>query len=347
MHGLAKTAGEYGAVELIDKPRPEPGPNEALIEVSHAGLCGSDLGVYKFKDAFEFMTFPRIMGHEYSGTVVEVGSDVDSVAPGDRIVEEIIRGCDSCFQCESGRPNLCRDARITGIHHDGAFAPFIVVPEADLHAIPDDLSLREAALVEPTAVAARAVTVNSRVRAGSTVLVEGPGPIGTLIAQIAHAQGATVLVSGVESDTAYRLPLVADLGFETVNVADTDLAAVANDYTDGQGFDVVFDATGHEAGLKSAAETVRKGGQIVPVGLTDEATLSFTPLVRGEVDIQCSYTYQWSDFETAIHLLKTGGVDTEQFIDDRYSLRDGDAAFQAALAGETVKPVFDLNELRE
>lgn len=347
MRGLAKTAGDYGAVELIDKPRPEPGPTEALIEVSHAGLCGSDLGVYKFKDAFEFMTFPRIMGHEYAGTVVEVGDAVESVTPGDRIVEEIIRGCDACFQCQSGRPNLCRDARITGIHHDGAFAPFIVVPEADLHAIPNDLPMREAALVEPTAVAARAVTENSRVRAGSTVLVEGPGPIGTLIAQIARDQGAAVVVSGIESDAAHRLPLAADLGFATVNVADTDLAEVASEFTDDRGFDVVFDATGHEAGLQSAAETVRKGGQIVPVGLTDEATLSYTPLVRGEVDIQCSYTYQWSDFETAIRLLKSGTVDTERFIDDRYSLRDGDAAFQAALAGETVKPVFDLDDLRD
>lgn len=346
MQGLAKVAGEHGAIELIETERPEPQADEVLVEVGFAGLCGSDLGVYKFKDAFDFMTFPRIMGHEYAGTVAAVGDEVERYAPGDRVVEEIIRGCGACYHCESGMPNLCVDARITGIHHDGAFAPYLVVPETNLHAIPDDLPLREAAIVEPTAVAARAVTQNSRVQAGASVLVEGPGPIGLLIAQIARSQGGDVLVSGVGRDEAYRLPLAAELGFETVNATEADLEAITEDRTEGIGFDVVFDATGHESGLQTAARTVRKGGQIVPVGLTDEVTMAFTPLVRGEVDIQCSYTYTWDDFETAIDLIRTGDIETDQFIDDRYSLHNGAGIFEAVLAGETVKPVFDLTELR-
>lgn len=347
MQGLAKVAGEHGAIELVEKPIPEPAANEVLVEVGFAGLCGSDLGIYKFKDAFEFMTFPRIMGHEYAGTVTAVGEAVQRFKPGDRVVEEVIRGCGACYHCESGTPNLCVDARITGIHHDGAFAPYLVVPESDLHSIPDDLPLREAAIVEPTAVAARAVTQNSRVQAGSSVLVEGPGSIGILIAQIARVQGGDVIVSGIERDEGYRLPLAADLGFETVNAAETDLESLMEDRTDGIGFDLVFDATGHESGLRTAAATVRKGGQIVPVGLTDDVRMGFTPLVRGEIDIQCSYTYTWEDFETAIDLIRTDQVATDQFVDERYSLRDCEQIFEAVLAGETVKPVFDLADLRD
>lgn len=347
MHGFAKTAGEYGAVDLIEVPEPTPGPGEALVEVGYAGLCGSDLGVYKFKDAFEFMTFPRVMGHEYAGTVVEVGENVTEVEPGQQVVEEIIRGCGDCYQCRSGTPNLCIDARITGIHHDGAFAPYLIVPEEDLHAIPEDMSLREAAITEPTAVAARAVTRNSRVRSGTSVLVEGPGPIGLLMAQIARDQGGDVIVSGVGPDADYRLPLAEELGFDTVNAAERDVAGVADERTDGVGFDVVLDATGHESGLRTGADAVKKGGQIVVVGLTGETTITMTPLVRGEVDIQCSYTYTWEDFETAIDCIRSGVVDTDRFIDDSHSLRDGEAAFEAAMNGETVKPVFDLAELRE
>jgi L-iditol 2-dehydrogenase len=345
MQGLAKLAGEHGSIGLIETDRPEPGPDEALVEVSHSGLCGSDLGIYEFEDAFEFMTFPRIMGHEYAGTVVEVGEDVDRFAPGDRVVERIIRHCGECYQCLSGDTHICDEARITGIHHDGAWAPYLTVPERHLQALHPDLSLEEGAIVEPTAVAARAVGTNSRIGPGDDVLIQGPGPIGTLAAQAADAAGADVVVSGVGSDAAHRLPLAADLGFRTVNVEEESIEAVAEEHT-AVGFDVVIDATGHESGLRTGAEVVRKGGQIVLVGLLGDAELSYTDLVRGEVDLQCSYTYRWEDFETAMDLIAAGDVDTDRFIDRSFSLTDGEAAFEAAMAGETVKPVFDLDDLR-
>lgn len=345
MQGVAKLAGEHGSIGLIETDRPEPAPDEALIEVSHSGLCGSDLGIYEFEDAFEFMEFPRIMGHEYAGTVVEVGEDVDRFAPGDRVVERIIRHCGECYQCLSGETHICDAARITGIHHDGAWAPYLTVPERHLQALNTDLSLEEGAIVEPTAVAARAVGTNSRIGPGDDVLVQGPGPIGTLAAQAGDAAGADVVVSGVASDAAHRLPLAADLGFRTVNVEAESIEDVAEEHT-AVGFDVVIDATGHESGLQAGAEVVRKGGQIVLVGLLDNAELSYTPLVRGEVDLQCSYTYRWEDFETAMDLIAAGDIDTDRFIDRRFSLLDGEAAFEAAMAGETVKPVFDLDDLR-
>lgn len=347
MQALTKTAREYGSMELREYPIPEPDPDEALIEVDYAGLCGSDAGIYKFKSAFERMDLPTITGHEYTGHIVETGDDVTDFEPGDQVVERPIRGCGSCYQCNSGNENVCQDAVITGVDHNGAFAGYISVPESELQVVPDSVDPKNAAIVEPTSIAARAVIENSRVRPADRVLVAGPGPIGLLTAQIADAQGGEVLVAGIEQDSAYRLPLARELGFETVDVETEDANAVFENRTDGIGFDVVFDTTGHPSGLSMSADAVRKGGQVVPIALTGETTMPYAPLVRSEIDLQCSYASMWEDFERSLRLIDSGVIDCETFIDRRFSIQDEGDAFEAFLAGETCKPVFDLSECRE
>jgi len=332
-------------MELVDRERPEPGADEVLVEVDYAGLCGSDGGIYEFESAFERMALRRVIGHEYAGRVVELGANVTRWAVGDRIVERPIRGCGECYQCSRGDENVCQHATITGVDHDGAYERFLAVPAGALQAVPDEVEQRHAATVEPTSVGVRAVTQNSRVRPGDSVLVEGPGPIGLLTAQVARAQGADVVVSGVGTDAAYRLPLAADLGFDTVDVETDDAEAVREERTQGGGYDVVFDATGHPSGLTSAVDAVRSGGQIVLIGQTGETTMPYSPLVRGEVDLQCSYASTYEDFDRALDLIRSGAVDSETMIDDRFSLLDADEAFETFLAGETVKPVFDVSEL--
>jgi len=347
MRALSKVERSHGAMQLVDRDRPTPAADEALVAVDYAGLCGSDAGIYEFESAFDRMNLPTVIGHEYSGHVVEVGEDVTKFAVGDRVVERPIRGCGDCYQCEIGESNVCQNAVITGVDHDGAYERYIAVPERALHAVPDGVEQQHAAMVEPTSIAARAVIENSRVGAGDRVLVEGPGPIGLLTAQIARAQGGSVVVSGVGQDEAYRLPLAQELGFETLNVATDDLDERRETLTDGVGYDVVFDTTGHPSGLTSAVEEVRKGGQIVLIGQTGETTMPYSPLVRAEIDVQCSYASMYDDFERSLRLIERGDVDAATFIDDRFSLLDADAAFEAFLAGETVKPVFDVAELDE
>jgi L-iditol 2-dehydrogenase len=346
MQGLTKNAQEYASMELREYPIPEPAPDEALIEVDYAGLCGSDAGIYKFKSAFERMDLPTIIGHEYTGRVVEVGDQVAELGPGDQVVERPIRGCGSCYQCQSGNENVCQEAVITGVDHDGAFAGYISVPESVLQRVPNGIEPRNAAIVEPTSIAARAVIENSRVKPADRVLVAGPGPIGLLTAQIADAQGGDVLVVGVERDSAYRLPLAQELGFETADVESRDAETIFTERTDGIGFDVVFDTTGHPSGLSMSTRAVRKGGQIVLIALTGETTLPYSPMVRSEIDLQCSYASMWEDFERSFRLIDAGVIDCETFVDTRFSLRDESAAFEAFLAGETCKPVFDLSEYR-
>jgi len=345
MRGLAKVSRTSGAMEFIDRERPEPAADEALVEIDYAGLCGSDAGIYEFESAFERMELPTVIGHEYAGRVVETGDNVTKFAVGDRVVERPIRGCGDCYQCEIGSANVCQDAVITGVDHDGAYKQFITVPERALHPVPDSVPQQHAAVVEPTSIGARAVIENSRVSPGDRVLVEGPGPIGQLTAQIAAAQGGTVTVSGVGPDANYRLPLAEDFGFETINVAEDDFEARRDEQTDGIGYDVVFDTTGHPSGLPSAVDAVRKGGQIVLVGQTGETTMEYSPLVRSEIDLQCSYASMYEDFERALRLIDCGDVDCETFIDDRFSLEDADEAFESFIGGETCKPVFDVSQV--
>lgn len=346
MRGLAKTSRSHGAVELVEREQPTPNPDEVLIEVDYAGLCGSDAGIYEFESAFERMCLPTIIGHEYCGRVIETGRDVSKFAIGDQVVERPIRSCGECYQCEIGEENVCQNAVITGVDHDGAYAGYIAVPEAALHPVPENVEPKHAALVEPTSIGARGVINNSRVRAGDRVLVAGPGPIGLLTAQIARGQGGDVVVAGIDQDGTYRLPLAEDLGFPTLNVDVDDREAFRNELTDGIGYDVVFDTTGHPSGLTMGVEEVRKGGQIVIIGQTGETTMPYSPLVRSEIDLQCSYASMYEDFERALRLIGSDAVDCATLMDDRFSLLEADDAFEAFLAGETCKPVFDISEIR-
>ena len=334
------------AIEIREREKAVPNDDEVLVRVHSAGLCGSDAHAYKYEDGYEWIPIPRTMGHEYSGEVVDVGDDVTDFAVGDHVVEEPIHDCGSCFQCKNGQPNVCQNFEITGMHNDGAYTEYTTVHPRDLHLIPEDVPLGHASITEPLSIATRAVFDQSSVTPGDTVLVEGPGPIGVLVAAVANSMDANVLVSGLGKDTAYRLPLVEELGIETVAVETTDLSEIVDERTDGVGFDAVFDTTGHSSGVEMAIDHVRKGGQVVVVGLPGSPSEVFmTPVVRGEVDVNTSYGSTWRNFEQAIRLLSAGAIDAEAIIDRSFSVDEPTAAFEAFLESETCKPVFSFADL--
>lgn len=341
MRAIVQTGPERIAVE--DRERPQPGPTEALVRVHTAGLCGSDAHAYRYDQGYEWVPFPRIMGHEYAGEVVEVGDAVTTVAVGDGVVEEPIQRCDDCFQCRNGQSNVCQHVEIAGMHVDGAYAEFRTASVENLHVVPSEVPLRHAAITEPMSVATRAVFDRSVTTPGDTVLVEGPGPIGVFLAVVADSMGATVTVSGVTRDAAYRLPLVEDLGIDTVNVDEEDLADVVETRTDGRGFDVVFDATGHRTGVEFAVDLVRQGGQIVVVGLPgSESELFLTPIVRGEIQVNTSYASLWHNFEQALGLMAEGALPVDELLDESPTVDEPTDAFERFLAAESCKPVFSF-----
>jgi len=331
------------SVETRERDVPSPADDEVLLRVQSAGLCGSDAHAYQYEGGYEWISIPRIMGHEYSATVAEVGDDVEGFTEGDHVIEEPIHDCGQCFQCKNGQPNVCQNFSITGMHRDGAYAEYVAVDPGHLHALPESIPLDHAAITEPTSIATRAVFDQSATTPGDTVLVEGPGPIGVLTAAVADSMGANVLVSGLEQDTDYRLPLVETLGIETINTQERDLSSAVESLTDGVGIDVVFDTTGHRSGVEIAAEQVRKGGQIVVVGLPGEdSELFMTPLVRGEVDLNTSYGSTWRNFEQALRLMESGEIAIDDVVDESFSVDDPAAAFDAFLDSKTCKPLFQF-----
>jgi len=341
MRAIVHTGSE--SIELQDRERSSPDPTEVLVQVHTAGLCGSDAHAYLYEEGYEWIKMPRIVGHEYSGTVVEVGKEVTEFKPGDKVIEQPIHGCGECFQCLNGQMNVCQNFTITGMHVDGAWADYTVVDPAHLHAVPDDVPLEHAAITEPTSVVTRAVLTQSTVTPGDNVLVEGPGPIGALTAMVADSIGANVLVSGLDRDEEVRFPILEETGLETVNAQSGDLAGRREKFTDGVDFDVVFDTTGHHSGVETAAEQVRKGGQIVIVGIPGESSdLLLTPIVRGEIDVNTSYGSDWRNFEQALRLMENDSIDPRVLIDTDYDIHEPSRAFEAFLNSQTLKPVFSF-----
>ncbi|UPM44273.1 zinc-dependent alcohol dehydrogenase [Halocatena salina] len=343
MKQIVQTGPE--TVEVQQGNRPSPDPNEVLVRVHTAGLCGSDAHAYRYDGGYEWIPIPRIMGHEYSGEVVAVGDGVTSVSTGQRVVEEPIHHCGDCFQCDNGQENVCQNFSITGMHRDGAYAEYTVVEPQHLHSIPDGVDLGTAAITEPTSIAARAVFDRSSVTPGDTVLVEGPGPIGSLIACIADSMGANVLVSGLGQDTTDRLPRLASIDIDTVDVESESLEELVDERTDGLGFDVVFDTTGHRSGIETAVDVTRKGGQVVVVGLPgDPSSLFMTPIVRSEIEVNTSYGSTWTNFEQALRLMENGAIDPDNVVDTSFSVSEPAAAFEAFLDSKTIKPLFNFDE---
>ncbi|MFB6075503.1 MAG: zinc-binding dehydrogenase [Haloarculaceae archaeon] len=343
MKALVQTGPEE--VEVQEREKPSPSEGEVLVEVHSAGLCGSDAHAFLYDGGYEWIPIPRVMGHEYSGRVAAVGENVEAFEVGQKVIEEPIHHCGQCFQCKNGEENVCQNFHITGMHSDGAYTDYTLVEPQHLHAVPEGVPLEEAALTEPTSIASRAVLDRSDLTPGDNVLVEGPGPIGALTALIADSMGANVVVSGLEKDAAYRLPLLEQQGIDTVNVQAEAMDAVTEDVTDGIGFDIVFDATGHASGVEEGLEHVRKGGQIVMVGIPNEdSDLFLAPAVRGEIDIDTSYGSKWRNFEQALRLMEGGAIDVTAIMDTSYDTEDPEAAFYAFLNSETCKPVFSFAE---
>lgn len=341
MKAIVQTGPEE--IEIRDIDRPSPAKDEVLVRVGNAGVCGSDAHAYLQKDGFNWIQIPRIMGHEYAGTVAEMGGGVSRFEVGDTVVEVPVEPCGKCHQCEIGEENVCQHTILKGMHNDGAYADYTTVHESRLISIPENIPVQHAAITEPLSIATRAVYDRSGVRPGDPVLVQGPGPIGVFTAVLLDSLGAEVVLSGVEKDSKYRLPLVRDLGIDTVNVQDHSLKNYIEEMTDGVGVDAVFDTTGHKSGVESAVDLVRKGGEIIVIGLPGEPVeLFFPPIVRGELDIKASYSATKRDFKQAIRVLDSGNVDVDAIIDTGYKAETPRAAFEDFLAGKTCKPMFSF-----
>lgn len=340
MKAIVKVEKTHGGVKVLDLPVPEPDEHEVLVRIKNASICGSDLHAYHFSPTHHFIQPPVIMGHECSGEVLKVGSQVKDYKPGDRVVIEAIHYCGNCESCRAGRNHICNHFEIRGMHRDGIFAEYTVVEPRFLHKIPDSLSFEQACLVEPASVLTHAVYDRSSIKGGDAELVTGPGPIGLLAAQVARAAGAKPVVAGIDPDEAIRLPIARKLGFPTINWSRDSIAGKLQEYFGRKTVHAVIECSGSSSVFQQSMEIVAKGGSITLVGLFAkrvEANLSIG--VRKEISIFASFASDWTNFERAIALLDKGLVKIEDMVAG-YEPDNAIQAFEDAIAKKVAKPVF-------
>lgn len=310
-------------LRVEEVPEPTPGPGQVKLRNAFAGICGSDLHVYYTPEAagldFEHphpvtgSTLPQILGHEFSGTVVELGEGVSDVAVGDRVAVWPIYYCGDCAACRRGKYNVCQKIGFHGLSsHGGGMAEFTTVDASKLHVLPENVDLRLGALVEPMAVAWHAVT-RSGVEGGGTALIAGAGPIGIGVWFALKARGIErVLVS---EPSAERRAIVAALGATVVDPVNDDLSEAVGALTGGDGVDVAFDAAGAGPAVTSSLASLVPGGRVVVVAI-HERPMDFLPtqLVMGETEIAGALAYLPEDFDAVIEAMSRGVYDTTGWV---------------------------------
>ncbi len=325
MKGVAKLERGDGQVGLLDVPEPDVKAKHVIIEVKGAGLCGTDLHIYH--DEYPSVP-PVIMGHEVSGTVVDIGQNVTACQTGDRVTSEtFFQVCGACQFCRDGLPNLCLNRKSIGTHVHGAFTQYVLVPEHNIHHLPPSVDTFAGALTEPLACCVHALEL-TRVEPGEVVVVTGPGAIGLLTMQVTKAAGAKVVVLGTEADEA-RLELAQALGAdETFNVQTVDVPEKLNEITGGRGADVVFECSGAGPAAQTCLDLVRRRGRYAQVGLFGQPIQwDLEQVCYKEVQVSGSFATVASSWRKALTLLASGQVNTQALISHTMPLTNWAEAF--------------------
>lgn len=326
--------------ELTTQPAPQLQSDEVTVDIAYCGICGTDLHIFHGAMPHR-LGDRRVLGHEVSGTVSAIGDNVTRVAVGQRVAIRPLAPCGDCPACNKGNSHVCYNLKFLGIDTNGGFAEKWTVPEYTLHTLPDTLSLRDAALVEPLAVACHDVS-RGRVQPGEDVLVIGGGPIGLLVAMAAKSAGGNVMVSEINKT---RLEIIDSLGFKTINPTSEDLQAAVNAATGNKGAEVVFEVSGSEAGVKACTETAAVRGRIVMVAIHPEPQpINLFQFFWRELELFGARVYEPENYDQAIDMLARGDVATDVMITDIAPLSNIQQAFES-LEGDAnaMKSLIEIN----
>lgn len=313
--------GELRLVQ-VDTPRINK-PTEVLVRIKAAGICGSDLHIIRGTNPYA--TYPRIIGHEASGIVEAVGSQVTALKPGDPVVLEPILSCGHCYACSHGRPNVCEHLQVRGVHLDGGFAQYLVSEEKYLHRLPAGLDLNVAALIEPFTIGAQA-NARAATQPGDTVLIHGAGPIGLIAMLVAKSLGARCMVSEINPS---RREKASQLGADAViDPLHTDLEAEIMRLTDGKGANVIHEATGVPSLLAQSVKLASTAGRIVAFAYGAEPIpIDFMQVNKKELTL-LGLRHQTYQFEPMIRFVAQHEQTARQLISHQLPLGDYKSAFE-------------------
>ena len=332
-----------------DARDPAIGPDEVLVSSGYAGICGTDLHIYRgeFKDRVKY---PAIQGHEFGGTVLELGKDVMGLRVGDRVVVDPIISCHACPACLTGRINACKTLKLLGVDLDGGYGQAVAVPASHILPLPESIPMEYAPMVELYGIAHH-VLQRGAVQLGESVIILGAGKVGlSVIDVLCHHSGPGLVFAADVHD--FRLALARKLGADhVVNVNREDPVERVMALTGGIGVDCVIEAIGHfheipgrEAPLQQAARMVRSGGRIVTVGMGDQfSAVHFKTLVLKEALLIASRV-TCGEFPRAIRIMAKGLLHPELLVTHKMTMREVAAAFAKVdrEEPETIKIVLDI-----
>ncbi|MFC4565080.1 zinc-dependent alcohol dehydrogenase family protein [Nocardiopsis mangrovi] len=320
---IIETPGQIGVGE---RPDPEPAADGVVVQVGACGICGTDLHIADGE--FPPSPYPLVPGHEFAGEIVAVGSAAPGgLRVGDRVAVDPSLFCGHCSFCRAGRGNLCANWGAIGDTVDGAFAEYVAAPAVNCHRMPDGMTFREAAIVEPLSCAVHGVR-RIGVSVGERFLLIGAGTMGLLLLQLLQRGGADVTV--VDRNTE-RLKIAAALGAATTA---TDVAEL-----DGERFDAAADATGHPRAIEAAFGALRRGGRLLVFGVAaaeDRVDLSPFRIYNDEITVVGSMAVL-NSYGAALDLIGSGAVQTEQLLTHAAPLADFPAALDLMRSGAGVK----------
>jgi L-iditol 2-dehydrogenase len=338
---LTKTEKGYDKMALLDIEEPKAEKNLVKIKVEYSGICGSDL--HSFKGEYGNIKTPVVLGHEFSGIVVEVGESVTKVKVGDRVTSETtFETCGECDFCKSKDYNLCSTRKGIGTQANGSFAEYVLSREESVHVLPENVSLLAASLTEPLACCVHAALEKTTINAGEVALVFGPGPIGLLLSQVVKSQGAYVILAGVTKDKE-RMELAKKLGIDlVVDLLQEDLDAIVMEKTNGYGANKVFDCSGVIHAVNQGLRLTKKKGDFVQVGLFAKVKneLDQEAIIQRELRYIGSRSQKPSSWITSLELLRDKKVDTETLVTKMVDLENWREGIDAAMQGSEIKVVI-------
>lgn len=339
MAAVRKLSGDARKVTLARVAIPEPGPGEARIRVTGAGICGTDQHIL---DGDYASRPPVTLGHEVAGVVDAVGADVDGGWVGALVAPETAYAtCGACPWCRGGKPMLCRDRVSIGSGTDGGFAEAVVVPARLLHRLPDWLDDHAAALMEPLACVCNSVLDPNRIEPGDAVIVSGAGPVGLLAAQVARAAGGRITVTGTRVDEK-RLSIARDLGFPTRNIDEVEDRASLDELGRARAIDAVLECAGAGPAVAAALSWLRPGGRLVQIGLiTGDVAIPFGEIVTRELAVSAGFGSSPAAWRRAVRLVEARAVELLPLVSHVFPLREHGAAFAAFARRDGLKTIFD------
>ena len=341
MKALVKYASGPGNVALRDVEEPAPGPGQVKIEVKAAGICGSDLHIYHDEIQIPIEP-PVVMGHEFSGVVVECGEGVGRIQTGDRVTcETSATICGHCLQCRIGSYNMCADRKVVGYAIDGCFAHYCIVNERQVHILPDNVDFVMGALTEPLACCVHAVTEMTPISAGDVVVITGPGTIGLLCLQLVKAAGGFAVVCGTAQDQE-RLELARELGADaTLNVTSEDLLGWLAAHTETGGADVFLECAGAPPAARLGLRATRRGGRYTQIGLfSGPFELEFDTIAYKELRVTGALGQKWTSWRRALALMGQDKVDTNTLVSHVLPLSQWEEAFRLVEEKQGLKIVL-------